>query len=472
MERRTAHRAPGHPVARRAKRLGSAAIAAALFGLPLVSVAPAHADASSQWPLKYLKASQVWSITKGSGVTVAILDTGVASIPDTQSSLLTGADFSGGATSTGNGQTDIEGHGTEMAVTIAGAGQVTTGLAPDAKILPVRITVGATMGPDAMAAGVRYAISQHVSVINLSQVVSSEDSALASAIQDALNSNIVVVAGTGNTGASTVAYPAAYPGVVAVGAIDQSGSLWSNSGTGSQVSLAAPGVSIPQEDENASAVSGTGTSASTAYVSATVALVRAEHPSWTVGQVIRDLIGTADPGSGQAAGQHSDQYGYGIVDPLKALQAAAPGETSNPLLAAASSSASAGATGAATATATGGSGAAASSKSSSGLVIGIVVAVVVVLLIIVLILVLSRRNRNRRGGGGPGAGAGGGGQYPQQNPYGQQANPYVQQNPQGGGPYGQPQQQQYPQGGGTYGQPPQQYPYPPQNPPRGQPPQR
>jgi hypothetical protein len=318
-----------------------------------------------------------------------------------------------------------------------------------------------------MAAGIKYAISQHVSVINLAQRTLTTDSNLASAIQEALAANIVIVAASGDETLSTVDYPAAYPGVVAVGAINQSGSIWSSSNTGLQVTLAAPGVNVPTEDNFGSAATTDGTSASTAYVSATVALVRAEHPSWTVGQVIRDLIATADPGSGQAAGQHSDQYGYGIVDPLKALQASAPSATSNPLLGAAGSSASAGA---ATATATGGSGTASSSKSSSGLVIGIVVAVVVVLLIIVLIVVLSRRNRNRPGGGGPGAG-GGGGQYPQQSPYGQQANPYVQQNPQGGSPYGQ--QQQYPQGGGVSGQPQQQYPYPPQNPPQqGQPPQR
>ena len=359
-----------------------------------------------------------------------------------------------------------------MAAIIGGSGaSVTEGFATGTKILPVIINNTALGNqPDQMSAAIEYAITEHVAVINLSQSV-VQDSFVLKAVQDALNSNIVVVAASGDEGASTVDAPAAYPGVIAVGAVDQSGALWDKSNTGTQVTLAAPGVDVPTEDNLGSAASGSGTSSATAYVSATVALVRAEHPSWTVGQVIRDLIGTADPGSGQAAGQHSDQYGYGIVDPLKALQAAAPGETSNPLLAAASSSASAGATGAATATATGGSGTAASSKSSSGLVIGIVVAVVVVLLIIALILVLSRRNRNRPGGGGPGAG-GGGGQYPQQNPYGQQANPYVQQNPQGGGPYGQPQQQQYPQGGGTYGQPPQQYPYPPQNPPRGQPPQR
>jgi hypothetical protein len=451
--------------------MSSAAIAAALLGLPLVSVSTAQADASSQWPLQDLKASQVWSITKGSGTTVAVLDTGVAPLPDTQGTLLSGANFGVSTTSSGNGQTDLVGHGTAMAAIIGGSGSsVTEGFAPSAKILPVIIN-GTALGnqPKQMAAAIEYAVSQHVSVINLSQSV-GQDASVSVAIQDALNSNIVVVAASGDEAASSVDYPAAYPGVIAVGAVDQSGSIWNKSNTGAQVTLAAPGVNVPTEDNVGQAATTDGTSASTAYVSAAVALVRAEHPSWTVGQVIRDLIATADPGSGQAAGQHSDQYGYGIVDPLKALQASAPGETSNPLLAAASSSASAGA---ATATATSGSGAAASSKSSSGVMIGIIVAVVVVLLIIVLIVVLSRRNRNRPGGGGPGAG-GGGGQYPQQNPYGQQANPYAQQNPQGGGPYGQP-QQQYPQGGGAYGQPPQQYPYPPQNPQnpqQGQPPQR
>jgi type VII secretion-associated serine protease mycosin len=420
-------------------------VAAALFGLPLAIAAPAQADASSQWPLQYLKAAQAWNITKGSGATVAVVDTGVASLPDTQGSLLPGADFSGGTTtSSGNGQTDLDGHGTAMAVTIAGGGNVTTGLAPAAKILPVRITLGEGESPDVLATGIQYAISQHVSVINLSQVVSSEDSTLANAIQDALNRNIVVVAGTGNNGSSTVSYPAAYPGVVAVGAIDQSGSLWSDSNTGQQVTLTAPGVNIPQEDETGAAITGTGTSASTAYVSATVALIRSAHPSWTVGQVIRDLIATADPAAGQTAGQHSDQYGYGIVDPLKALQASAPSETSNPLLASAGSTASAAATAGAT-SGTGSTSTASSSNSSTGLVIGIVVAVVVVILIIVLIVVLSRRNRNRPGGPGAGGPGGGqppyGGQYPQQNQYGhQQQNPYGQQ-PQ----YPSPQQGQPPQ---------------------------
>jgi len=430
LEYRAAHRASDHPVARHTRRLAGAALAAALLGLPLGVASPAQADVSSQWPLQYLKADQVWGLTKGSGATVAVLDTGVASIPDTQASLLSGADFSTSTTSVGNGQSDDDGHGTAMAVTIAGAGSVATGLAPSAKILPVRITDGNSSGPDLMAAGIRYAISQHVSVINLSQVVSAEDATLASAIQAAVASNIVVVAGTGNDGGSSVSYPGAYPGVVAVGASDQTGSLWSDSDTGPQVTLLAPGVNIPQEDETGGPTTGTGTSASTAYVSATVALIRSAHPSWTAGQVIRDLISTADPMNGMSAGAHNNQDGYGVVDPLKALQASTPSETSNPLLASTTgSSASATPTNAASSPAA----AKPASKSNVGLIVGIVVAALVV--IVALVLVLNRRSRNKPGGPGPG-GPGGG-----QPPYGQ----YPQQPPQQSPYYGPPQgQQQYP----------------------------
>ena len=437
----------------------------ALLGFPLAFAAPAHADASSQWPLQQFKAAQVWDITKGSGSTVAVLDTGVSSVPDTQPNLLAGADFGSGTSSTGSGQTDLEGHGTAMAAIIAGTGTaVTEGLAPAAKILPVIINdTDLSDRPAQMAAAIEYAVSQHVAVINLSQSLAQQNSAVAAAIQDALSNNVVVVASTGNAGLTTVDYPAAYPGVVAVGAIQQSGTIWSDSNAGPQVDLAAPGVNVPTEDLSGEAATTTGTSAATAFVSATVALIRSAHPSWTVGQVIRDLIATADPAAGQTAGQHSDQYGYGVVDPLKALQASAPSETSNPLLASTSSTASAAAT--ASAGATGGTGStntASSSNSSTGLVIGLAAAVVVVILIIVLIVALNRRNRNRPGGPGPGGPGGGqppyGGQYPQQNPYGQQQqNPYQQQYP-----YGQPP---------SPPPPPPQYPYPPQNPQQGQPPQ-
>ena len=126
MEERAAHRAPGHPVVRCVRRLGGTALTVALLASPLAFAAPAHADVSSQWPLQQFKAAQVWNITKGSGSTVAVLDTGVSSVPDTQPNLLAGADFGSSTSSTGTGQTDLEGHGTAMAAIIAGTGAAVT----------------------------------------------------------------------------------------------------------------------------------------------------------------------------------------------------------------------------------------------------------------------------------------------------------------------------------------------------------
>lgn len=452
------------------RRLGSAATTAALLAVPMLVAAPAHAYSSQQWALDYLKANQDWQVSKGSGVTIALLDTGVASIPDLTGRVNSGADYSEGTTSSGNGETDTDsnGHGTGMASVIAGNGTDVTGLAPSAAILPVRVAAG-TNGFVAsnIASAIQYAISQHVGVINLSfggpQDLGSQVSA---AIAQAVAANIVVVAAAGNDGTS-VEYPAAYPGVVAVGAIDQNGQAWSQSNTGAQVALAAPGVEIYRDNNLNQQGTESGTSEATAYVSATAALIRSAHPDWTAGQVIRDLISTATPASGQAAGQRSDQYGYGVVTPLKALQASAPSDTSNPLLGAGTAP-TGGSSAAPGASATSGSGTSASSSSSgshTGLIIGVVVGIIVLIGIILLIVMLSRRGRGPKPPAGPGYG-----NYPQQpyqQPY-QQSNPYSQQNPyQGGqGPgqsqgqdpgQGQPQSpyQQYPYG---QGQPP----YPPQ----------
>src|SRR6516225_7268608 len=104
VEVRAKSRSAGHRVTERAslRRLGSAATTAALLAVPLVFAAPAQAYSSQQWALNYLNANQDWQISKGSGVTVAIIDTGVAPIPDLSGKLGSGADFSTGTTSTGN----------------------------------------------------------------------------------------------------------------------------------------------------------------------------------------------------------------------------------------------------------------------------------------------------------------------------------------------------------------------------------
>src|SRR6185437_9525889 len=180
------------------RRLGSAATMAALLAVPVLGASPAHAYSSQQWALDYLKASQDWNVSKGANVTVAVIDTGVASVADLSSQVISGADFSGGATSSGDGRTDTDndGHGTGMASVIVGNGTKVEGLAPSARVLPVR--VAASKGgflPANIVAAIQYAASAHVGVINLS-IGSSTDFGpeVQQAISQAIAANIVVVA--------------------------------------------------------------------------------------------------------------------------------------------------------------------------------------------------------------------------------------------------------------------------------------
>jgi subtilisin family serine protease len=395
-----------------------------LLGVSLLLAAPAQAYSGQQWALTYLKASSDWQITKGSGVTVAVIDTGVTPIPDLRGNVLSGADFSTGTSSSGDGQDDLDGHGTGIAAMIAGNGTDIQGLAPGVKILPVHGISGESGVTGAeLTAAIDFAVARHAQVINMSLYTPTVSPDVAAAISKAVAADIVVVAATGNQGVTSVDFPASVSGVIAVGAVGQNGAIWSQSNSGARTALVAPGVDIYTDNNLNQQGDGNGTSAATAYVSASAALIRSEHPSWTAGQVIRDLITTADPGPGQSAGQHSDQYGYGIVDPLKALQAAAPSETTNPLLAASGTGAK---------TTTGGT----TKNSSSSPVL--LIAVIVVVIIVVLLLVLrSRRGKGPKPPAGPGNYGGGPG-----GPGGYQAQPYQ----------GYPQQQQHGQSQDPYGQ--------------------
>jgi hypothetical protein len=288
-----------------------------------------------QWPLTYLKADQVWQHTKGAGVTVGLVDSGVSPLGDTRDNLLPGADFSAGSTSTGIAHldTDTDSHGTTMAVLIAGtgAGDGLRGLAPEAKILPVRMQKATGSDPDKITDALKYAITQHVKVINMS-LGTADTPGLSAAVKEAQDADIVVVAAAGNAGMGHVIIPAAYPGVVAVGAIDSTGSRWVGSDYGPQIALTAPGVGIPVEDASGVPKTVRGTSNATAYVTASAALVRAMHPDWTAGQTIRALLATATKGGGATGLARNDRYGYGIVNPLVALSVGAPVAKDNPLL--------------------------------------------------------------------------------------------------------------------------------------------
>jgi type VII secretion-associated serine protease mycosin len=307
--------------------------------LPLLMTV--NGDSTSQWALDFLHAQDVWQLSTGVGVTLAVVDSGVSPSAGLGDRLLIGADFSQGTSvSTGNGRTDTDwdGHGTGMASLIGGSRSTeaaeTVGLAPDCLILPVRASTtngsGVTFG---LAPALRYASTHGAKVINLSVVEPADEQETRNAIRRAIAQDAVVVAGVGNDGNGTQYYPAAYPGVLGVGAIDRYGKVWSQSNTGADVGLVAPGVDIYRDDNQGRQGYSDGTSEATAYVSAAAALVRSAHPTWTAPQVVAALIATADKPAAMHGAVRTDEYGYGILDVLAALRLSEPppvGGTASP----------------------------------------------------------------------------------------------------------------------------------------------
>ncbi|MER7704210.1 type VII secretion-associated serine protease mycosin [Kitasatospora sp. NPDC097605] len=300
--------------------------------LATLGAGPAHADnvRDAQWPLvTYQAASAIWPVSQGEGVTVAVIDSGVLKDhQDLTGQVLAGADYTGQST---DGTADTNGHGTGMASLIAGHGHGTRagimGLAPKAKILPIRITMDedSLSERSEIARAIRYAVDHGAKVVNMSiGGPTGADADERAAVKYALDKDVVLVASTGNDGdkGSPVDYPAAFPGVVAVGAVDQNGLIWNKSSFGPETTLVAPGAEIPHASAKSSNGYGiaNGTSDATAYVSATAALIRAKYPDLSAGQVINRMIKTATPPADGSA-VPSNRYGYGVLSPAKALEA-------------------------------------------------------------------------------------------------------------------------------------------------------
>ncbi|AWK07812.1 type VII secretion-associated serine protease mycosin [Streptomyces spongiicola] len=325
-------RTPGGP-----RRLLGAVAAAVAFSL--VSAAPAQADGirARQWALETLHTEEAWRTTKGEGITVAVLDTGVDDRhPDLAGSVLPTKDLIGFGAE--RGDRAWARHGTAMAGIIAGHGhgpgrdEGVLGIAPEARILPVRVILeGAdparskarkTRGT-ALALGIRWAADNGADVINLSLGDDSEsahpDAGEDAAVQYALAKGAVVVASAGNGGekGDHISYPAAYPGVIAVAAVDRYGTHASFSTRRWYATVSAPGVDVVIADPDRRYYEGWGTSAASAFVSGAVALVRAAHPRLTPAQIKRLLAATARGGPKNG---RDDSTGYGIVDPAAAIE--------------------------------------------------------------------------------------------------------------------------------------------------------
>ena len=426
-------------VTRTLRAVGSAVVAGALL-IGSASVASADEIRDSQWPLKAFDAEKVWQQSTGKGVTVAVIDDGVnGNHPDLRGNILPGKDFTGAGTADQDEDSD---HGTGMASLIAGHGhgprgsQGLKGLAPDAKILPLEVNNGEGPGDGdgEVAKASRYAVDHGATVINLSIGGHSSFNEEKQAVAYALKRDVLLVAASGNAGTDNKQYPAAYPGLLAVGAVDAAGKVWEDSTYGPHLKLTAPGVRINSAGTEAPYGFADGTSDAAAYVSASAALLRAKFPDLTAGQIANRLTKTALKPDGVEK-LPDEHYGYGIIRPLRALTENVPaGSKYGPLdVPKTDPSGSEGAPGSSSS-----DNASDEASGMSPLVIGLVVGG---LALIALVIVLVVRSSNRRNGpppGGPGGygpppGAPG---YPPQYP-----NQYEQPAPPGSYPPGPPPRQ-------------------------------
>jgi membrane-anchored mycosin MYCP len=271
-------------------------------------------------------------LATGAGITVAVIDSGVdGDHPQLRGQVDPGHDFLHNR----SGREDCRGHGTGVAGIIA-AQPVDDevkfrGLAPDAHILPIRVTENSAdgerpaSGTKAEIAGfakaISWAVDHGADVINLSLTLDLDDTDVRRAVERAIRKNVVVVAAVGNKAESSkgnnpTPYPAAYPGVLGVGAISRDGRRMGFSQFGTYVDVVAPGDAVVTAMAGGGHQSQSGTSFATPFVSATAALVRQRFPDLTAEQVIDRIVDTADPAPG---GRRSDDYGRGVVNPYRAL---------------------------------------------------------------------------------------------------------------------------------------------------------
>ncbi|MBV1851948.1 type VII secretion-associated serine protease mycosin [Catellatospora tritici] len=320
------------------------ACTAALVGLttapalaaPCPSGAPTPAPrvTAKPWPQQLWDLSRLPPGADGHDVIVAVVDSGVAEHQQLAGRVLPGFDAlpQGGT----DGRQDCVGHGTGVASIIAAKpvpGGEFRGIAPAARILPIRVSekVGGkekedearrALDPD-MAKAIRWAVDHGAKVMNLS--LSYTDAGpdglpeIRAAVDYALAKDVVVVAAAGNgkSAGNKTPYPAAWPGVLGVGAISADGQRQAQSQTGPYVDIVAPGENVTGAWPGGGQLANlSGTSYAAPMVAGAAALVRQWFPHLDREQVVRRLLATADPAPG---GLGSEEYGAGVVDPVRAV---------------------------------------------------------------------------------------------------------------------------------------------------------
>ena len=337
-------------------RAGRMTRSASLLALTVVAVmattmgaGAAQADSvrdAQMWVLNAVNGPAAWQVSQGKGVTVAVIDSGVnPDVSDLAGSVITGPDYTGVHTPPSNPEWGM--HGTWMASLIAGHGHDggssgIMGVAPQSHILSIRVI---TDNCDPNFSRYEHEPQSRIqrrwpgrsttrspkgpSVISMSLGYGLPSLPVRSALQNALNHNVVVVASSGNSGdalstqqhaQAPESFPADYPGVLGVAAVGQNGAAAGFSSDNLSVQVAAPGVSVPAQGRDGQYWLVSGTSPACALTAGVAALIRSRYPGLSP-VMVREAITTTTrnrPGAG-----YTDQVGFGTVDAAAALSAAA-----------------------------------------------------------------------------------------------------------------------------------------------------
>jgi subtilisin family serine protease len=331
-------------------RVTRLAWACALMALPVAGVLSSPAAlaqgvgqqvrAAELPELREIGVPAAWRVTRGRGVTVAVLDTGTdPSAPDLAGSVRAGPDYTRGANPPGYRPPHL--HGTYIASLVAGHGDGpgrsggVIGVAPAARVLSVRVILddqepgfgvyNENAGyADAISNGIRYAVSHGAGVINMSLGSAVPTRAMRLAIIDAISHGVVVVASAGNSGSAgrgftPFSYPASFTGVISVAAVGATGRRAGFSDRNASVVISAPGVNILGAGPGGEYLTGSGTSPAAAFVAGIAALIRSKYPRLTPALVTQALVSSTRhrPGGGYSPGT-----GFGEVDAAAAVSAA------------------------------------------------------------------------------------------------------------------------------------------------------
>ncbi len=333
---------------------GAVAAAAAVASVLLLGAAatpapvpddPADPVRAAEYWLDGASIRDAWQTTRGEGVTIAVIDTGIGKVPGTfDDAVIGGTDVSGSGTPDGRtplGAVDGN-HGSWVASLAAGRGAADgkgmIGVAPEADLLSVSVGFGAAAAvpfTEQIAKAMRWAVDNGADIINLSFTTNTLDwdRSWDEAFLYAFEHDVVVVVAAGNRGSGTsiIGAPATIPGVLTVGGVDQTGTASIEASTqGITIGIAAPSEGLIGVSADGSVVSWRGTSGAAPIVSGIAALVRSAHPDLNAANVINRIIKTAIPVEG--ASQVPDPlYGYGLVDAQAAVTADVPAVDKNPM---------------------------------------------------------------------------------------------------------------------------------------------